>query len=166
MILSVRTFGYFVWLLAGNQWRQTSRLKREKPSYSLTNVAKARGHITQRRNPLPVPRFRARAAADRIIYIDSIGIRRLLQQRTEMVPGTIYKDEPYKACLYCTPYKDKQGQPNTRRKKCDLGSNQEPMRVRFGGGVGCVFLAVFLAVSTSASGSRGVSNRFHSVPSI
>lgn len=83
-----------------------------------------------------------------------------------MVPGTIYKDEPYKACLYCTPYKDKQGQPNTRRKKCDLGSNQEPMRVRFGGGVGCVFLAVFLAVSTSASGSRGVSNRFHSVPSI
>jgi hypothetical protein len=60
---------------------------------------------------------------------------------------------------------DERRQPNTRRKERDLGSNQAPMRERLGGREGCVFLAVFLAVSTSASRSRGVGNPFHSVPS-
>jgi hypothetical protein len=60
---------------------------------------------------------------------------------------------------------DERRQPNTRRKERDLGSNQAPMRERLSGRVGCVFLAVFLAVSTSASPSRGVGNPFHSVPS-
>ena len=60
--------------------------------------------------------------------------------------------------------RDEPTQPNTRRKERDLGSNQAPMRERLGGGVGCVFLAVFLAVSTLASRSGGVGNPFHSVP--
>jgi hypothetical protein len=60
---------------------------------------------------------------------------------------------------------DEGRQPNTRRKERDLGSNQARMRERLGGGGGCVFLAVVLAASTSASGSRGVGNPFHSVPS-
>ena len=61
-----------------------------------------------------------------------------------------YKDEP------CRAYKQAVGQENEdarrqqsmRRKERDLGSNQAPMREWLGRGVGCVFLAVFLAVST------------------